>query len=337
MDNNDSSIIREMQRKIMESDIPETEKSRLLKTLIEQKGNTVNLMITGATGCGKSSTINALFDLKKVAKVGETPNPETMDITCYELPHLILWDSPGLGDGKEADERHAKNIIQKLNEKDKDGNLLIDLVLVILDGSSRDLGTSYELINSVIAPNLGPQKSSRILVAINQADMAMKGKHWDDEKSLPDETLIKFLDEKAESVKQRIKEGTGLDVAPIYYSAGFMENGEQSKPYNISKLLDCILRFVPKEKRVSVMNNINEDNFSFITERGFDVMDFGENIVGWGGDFAENVIDKMGLVGAPVAAAGLAASVVVGAAAEVVGGAVSIIGGIFDGIGDLFS
>ena len=60
MDNNDSSIIREMQRKIMESDIPETEKNRLLKTLLEQKGNTVNLMITGATGCGKSSTINAV-------------------------------------------------------------------------------------------------------------------------------------------------------------------------------------------------------------------------------------------------------------------------------------
>ena len=71
-------------------------------------------------------------------------------IEKYELDNLILWDTPGLGDGREADNRHAKNIIQKLAEVDKDGNVLIDLVLIILDGSTRDLGTSYELINNVI-------------------------------------------------------------------------------------------------------------------------------------------------------------------------------------------
>ena len=35
-------------------------------------------MITGATGSGKSSTINALFNME-VAKVGVGVNPETMD------------------------------------------------------------------------------------------------------------------------------------------------------------------------------------------------------------------------------------------------------------------
>ena len=73
-------------------------------------------MITGATGSGKSSTINALFDME-VAKVGVGVDPETMDIKKYELDNLVLWDSPGLGDGKEADVKHAKNIIEKLYEK----------------------------------------------------------------------------------------------------------------------------------------------------------------------------------------------------------------------------
>ena len=54
-----------------------------------------------------------------------------------------------------AIEIRAKKMIDKLYEKDENGNLLIDLVLVILDGGSRDLGTSYELINNVIIPNLG--------------------------------------------------------------------------------------------------------------------------------------------------------------------------------------
>lgn len=39
------------------------------------------------------------------------------------------------------------------------------MVLVLLDGSSRDLGTSYELINSVIIPNLGENAEKRIIVA----------------------------------------------------------------------------------------------------------------------------------------------------------------------------
>ena len=214
-------------------------------------------MITGATGSGKSSTINALFNTE-VAKVGVGVDPETMDITKYDLDNLVLWDSPGLGDGKEADNRHANNIINKLDETDENGNLLIDLVLVILDGSTRDLGTSYELINRVIIPNLGKNKENRILVAINQADVAMKGKFWDYENNRPEPPLQKFLDEKVASVKRRIKEGTGVDVDPIYYCAGFKEEGlPQTPPYNLAKLLYYIIEHTPKEKRLVYTDKVN--------------------------------------------------------------------------------
>ena len=168
---NERKFLDAMESDIMNADIPDSEKNKLMKNFLTLKQQKINLMITGATGCGKSSTINALFNTE-VAKVGTSPDPETMEITKYEMDNLVLWDSPGLGDGKEADNRHARNIIKKLNERDGNGNLLIDLVLVILDGSTRDLGTSYELINSVIVPNLGEDKSNRILVAINQADVA---------------------------------------------------------------------------------------------------------------------------------------------------------------------
>lgn len=231
-----------------------------MKNFLQLKEQKINLMITGATGCGKSSTINALFNTE-VAKVGVGVDPETMDITRYDLDNLVLWDSPGLGDGKEADNRHAKNIIKKLNERDENGNLLIDLALVILDGSTRDLGTSYELINNVIIPNLGQDKENRILVAINQADMAMKGRYWDYENNRPEPPLQKFLEEKAESVRRRIREGTSVDVTPIYYSAGFKEEGmPQGRPYNLSKLLYYIIKFTPKEKRLSFVENINRND-----------------------------------------------------------------------------
>ncbi|WP_253850390.1 GTPase family protein [Moraxella nonliquefaciens] len=156
-----NSVINDIEK---DASISDTQKAKLFQNISRLKNTKLNLMIVGGTGVGKSSTINALFGMEK-AKVGVSSNPETMDIKSYELGNVILWDSPGLGDGKQADERHTKAIISKLTEKDSKGELLIDMVLVILDGGSRDLGTSYELINNVIIPNLGQDKS-RLLVAI---------------------------------------------------------------------------------------------------------------------------------------------------------------------------
>ena len=248
-----------LEEEIIDSkDISEEEKRKFLKKLFSLKDRKTNIMITGATGCGKSSTINALFKIEK-AKVGVGVDPETMDITKYELDNLILWDSPGLGDGEKEDKEHYKKIIKKLNELDKDKRPLIDLVLVILDGSSKDLGTSYELIK-VIEPTLGnDEKEKRILIAINQADMAMKGRYWNNEKNCPEEELKRFLDEKVTSIKNRIKDSTGLDVEPIYYSAGYTEADVKQNPYNLSKLLYYIMKSIPKDNMLSIIANTNKD------------------------------------------------------------------------------
>ncbi len=250
----------------------ESEKLRLNKKLLEYQEKKINLMITGCTGCGKSSTINALFDMERdpafakqeLAKIGTGVDPETMKISRYELGNLILWDSPGLGDGKDRDAQHRRNIINKLNEKDDKGDLLIDLVLVIVDGSNRDMGTSYELINNVIIPELGKNAEKRILVGINKADAAKSGRDWDYENHRPLPSLEKFLNEKAESVKKRIHEATGVEIEPICYSAGYKEEGEPQEPsYNLAKLLTYIIRYTPKEKRLGYVDNINSNAENF--------------------------------------------------------------------------
>ncbi len=259
------SIYDLLEEEIMKADMPEADKTKRLSRLLKIRGRKVNIMLTGATGSGKSSTINALFNME-VAKVGVGVDPETDCIAKYELDNLTIWDTPGLGDGVENDERITRDIIRKLNELGEDLNPLIDMVVVILDASSKDLGTSYDLINKVLIPCLGEEAAkTRILIALNQSDIAMKGNHWDSEKNEPDKVLKDFLKKKADSVQKRIKEGTGLDIKPICYCAGYKEEGgEQRKPYNLTKLLYYIVKSIPKDKRLALADNINDDKDNWL-------------------------------------------------------------------------
>lgn len=202
----------------------------------------LDVLVVGGTGTGKSSTINALFE-EEVAKIGRACDPETMNISSMELNELLrFWDSPGLGDNVTSDRRYSKELVDLLYKDyymDDNRYGLIDTVLVILDGSGRDMGTTYSLLNEVVAPNF---QIDRVLVAINQADLAMKGRHWDERHNCPDETLMSFLEEKADSVRRRLVEATNVKVSkPVFYSA---ERG-----YNVEKLLDMIIDNMPRERR----------------------------------------------------------------------------------------
>ncbi len=218
----------------------------------------LDVLLVGATGVGKSSTINALFG-DRVARVGTGADPETQFISGYKVrDYFRIHDSAGLGDGIANDERHAKNIISELTKTasvNGDSSIpygFIDMVMVILDGSGRDLGTTYQLLKNVILPVFDPK---RIIVMINQADMAMKGRYWNHDTQKPEETLLNFLEEKAISTQTRIKEATGMTIhKPIYYSAEY--------DYNIDKVIAQITASLPKERRVIKMDE-NKRKFVF--------------------------------------------------------------------------
>ena len=159
------SIYELLEEEIMASELPEAEKATKLSRLIQVRNKQVNIMLVGATGSGKSSTINAMFDMD-VAKVGVGVDPETTTISKFELDKLIIWDTPGLGDGVERDKEITREIIDKLSELGEDGKPLIDLVVVIMDSSSKDLGTSYDLINNVLIPTLGSEAGKRMMFSM---------------------------------------------------------------------------------------------------------------------------------------------------------------------------
>lgn len=202
----------------------------------------LDVMVAGVTGAGKSTTLNALFQ-KTVATVGDGVDPETMEIAPYKLNDVFrVWDTPGLGDRVQADEIHKRKMVDLLHKTYTYDNVFygfIDLALVIIDGSNRDMGTTYTLLNEVVVPNI---QRNRILVVINQADIAMKGRHWDYALNAPDSTLVSYLEDKALSIQGRVQEATGVTILkPVYYSA---KHG-----YHMREVFDFIIKNMPSQRR----------------------------------------------------------------------------------------
>lgn len=113
MDKQNNSNLDALLNNLIENfgeDDPVTQK---VESLMEEN---VNLLLVGATGSGKSSTINAMFNMQ-VAKVGVGVDPETACIEKYELGGLTIWDTPGLGDGVERDIEIATAIKAKVAHK----------------------------------------------------------------------------------------------------------------------------------------------------------------------------------------------------------------------------
>ena len=202
----------------------------------------LDVLLVGATGTGKSSTINALFG-HTVTEVGTGADPTTQGVSQHALgEYLRLHDCAGLGDSRSNDLRHARKIRALLREKFSKNFFLIDMAVVVLDGSSRDLGTAFDVLQNVVLRDLHP---SRVMVAINRADMAMKNRGWDACAKRPDADLLAYLNDQALQVQKRLTAATGHRIAkPVFYSA--------LHGYNLDALLNHFIAHVPRQRRAEL-------------------------------------------------------------------------------------
>ena len=235
---------------LMGSDLSAEEQANIYCRYKKALAEPIQVLLTGSTGAGKSSVINALLG-RNAATVGGGPEPETLSVAPYAMTGFVFWDTPGLGDTIEKDTLYKEKIREKLNEKTAGEELCIDFVLVLVDGESRDMGTTFKLVRQVILPDLRTQKKKRLLIVINKADKMLSGHHWDSVKKRPDAVLAARMAQKEESLRRRMREETNLDLETICLSAGYTdpETRQQEQAYNILRMLVKILTMVPQQKR----------------------------------------------------------------------------------------
>ncbi|XP_018975541.1 interferon-inducible GTPase 1-like [Cyprinus carpio] len=97
-------------------DSPASEKTNKLKSKLKELENvTLNIAITGMTGAGKSSFVNALRGLpnddKNAAPTGTTET--TMEPNMYphpSMPNVKIWDLPGIGSPKFRAKKYLKDV-----------------------------------------------------------------------------------------------------------------------------------------------------------------------------------------------------------------------------------
>ena len=78
--------------------------------------NSVNMLVTGKTGVGKSSLINGVVG-KEVAEEGDTLDRGTVTVQAFAFKYhdvdITIWDSPGLQDGLDKEEEYIRDMQRK--------------------------------------------------------------------------------------------------------------------------------------------------------------------------------------------------------------------------------
>lgn len=244
----------------------------------DMTARSLNVLVVGEVGAGKSSTINALLS-HVAAPVGLGAGSETREITGYSLGGITLWDTPGFGAGRQQDQDNARVVSDKMREVAPDGDQLIDLVLLVVDGGNKNMNAVLDILD-IVTPHLGDRPEERLIVAVNKADevahaldldaawdwgtghdyggsgpSAAKGsaKKTDDSAN----AIRKALRDRSEAVKARIMENCAIDVEPFSYSAGPTVLGQPPKcPYNAVELFRRIAAHNMADDRPAVRSRM---------------------------------------------------------------------------------
>ena len=183
--------------------------------------------IIGKTGVGKSTTINALFNLNEKVSHDETGTLEP-NRKIVELPQggkLAIIDMPGMGEDIEQDKKWAEIYRKTLPTA--------DIVLYVIQANQKALREDQIILRDIVQNVMGNLKG-RLVVGLNQVDKIGPGV-WNTKFNYPSKEQDENIQRRCEAIKKELSSVLSIKVEQVeYYSA--------EKRYRLYNLLSTIIK-----------------------------------------------------------------------------------------------
>lgn len=238
MDSKGTDFFNELEKKGIK--VSGQQREQINKRLSEILSYEPRIGVFGKTGVGKSSLCNALFgqDVCPISDIEACTRNTKEVIINLGNKGIKLIDVPGVGESSERDEEYKKLYDSLLPE--------LDLVLWVIKADDRAMASDEKFYKNIVKPHIEGGKP--FFFVLNQIDKIEPFREWDEKKKEPGPTQFRNIQRKVDDLA-RI-----FDVAPskvISVSA--------NEKYNLIKLVDEIIRALPKEKRITTFRAVDEN------------------------------------------------------------------------------
>jgi uncharacterized protein len=189
----------------------------------------LRIIFFGRTGTGKSTTLNALFGLKRATHhaVACTTAVESVYLEFWSRPVEVI-DTPGHGESRAKDQDFLPQYQQAV--------AAVDHVVWLLQADTRYYRPDQEMLLQ-LAPFI--RAGTRFTIGLNRIDCLGEG-DWDLHTNSPSTTQLHLLDEKCQRVTTQITKVRPLAAADVIsYSA--------ARAYGLEALR---LRLIPFSKEI---------------------------------------------------------------------------------------
>jgi predicted GTPase len=216
-----------------------TQLKSAIKTAIEDaRRRPVSIAVFGQTGVGKSSLLNALFDLTLETSDSEPCTKEPMYVDLYSNSQTLRFiDLPGWGEQQIIDDGRKNEWLKLASEA--------DIILLAIHSTSRSVDSEMNTLMSLL-----PRKRTKdVVVCCTQSDRLSESDGWlyslmgrnIKVKCRPE--LRAQIERRSAYVASRALELISKNCPVVYVSS---HNG-----YNLVKLCTEILKRLPRKARIA--------------------------------------------------------------------------------------